>query len=372
MGKRTNTPKAKRAMLIEDNDTGPSRENPLVDSSSAQNSRKQKSTPESTPNNSAKKRKRTVVVESSSEDESGGIWKHLKIETFPTGIPAAQKWQKWLDWFRKFRIVTSNAGKMTNRQKADMLYVTAGEEVQTVINVKGLYSDDLSIEDPFTPLEQGLATYFKGLTSPAINWATLDSMKQKPGETARDFQLRLVQQAAICGMTADDPLLGIKFINGLSDRFVARQANTHGMSMEAAAEAASREEAINQGVVNAQRTEEDTQMVAAVGGSTSGKSNNPIFRARASNAQQRRGSPFTKRQRGGGVKLEEKCGYCGYEKHPMSGCPARGKECASCGTLNHFARVCKKKKSISQIEGNDEEDQQHVNAKRAAQVEFKD
>lgn len=35
------------------------------------------------------------------------------------------------------------------------------------------------------------------------------------------------------------------------------------------------------------------------------------------------------------------CGYCGKEEHRPGECPARGKTCAKCGILNHFASVCR-------------------------------
>ncbi|KAK0141090.1 hypothetical protein N1851_021892 [Merluccius polli] len=45
---------------------------------------------------------------------------------------------------------------------------------------------------------------------------------------------------------------------------------------------------------------------------------------------------------GTGKAYGKNCGYCGGRAHrDNEHCPARGKQCAKCGKLNHFAKVCK-------------------------------
>lgn len=56
------------------------------------------------------------------------------------------------------------------------------------------------------------------------------------------------------------------------------------------------------------------------------------------------------RQSGGTVK--KGCQYCGSQKqHVHKDCPAREKECFSCGKLGHFAKVCRSARDKSAVSG---------------------
>ena len=37
----------------------------------------------------------------------------------------------------------------------------------------------------------------------------------------------------------------------------------------------------------------------------------------------------------------QKCFFCGYQRHPRSKCPARDENCKNCGKKGHFAKVCR-------------------------------
>ena len=44
-----------------------------------------------------------------------------------------------------------------------------------------------------------------------------------------------------------------------------------------------------------------------------------------------------------GNRSQQACGNCG-KKHPQSRCPAQGKQCHSCGKMNHLSRYCRSKR----------------------------
>jgi hypothetical protein len=48
-------------------------------------------------------------------------------------------------------------------------------------------------------------------------------------------------------------------------------------------------------------------------------------------------------------KEAKPCYYCG-RVHPPRKCPAMGKTCSSCGKPNHFARVCKSRDKVAELE----------------------
>ena len=47
-------------------------------------------------------------------------------------------------------------------------------------------------------------------------------------------------------------------------------------------------------------------------------------------------------------RIKETCGNCGGTYPHFRACPARGKDCKSCGKIGHFARVCRTKPPSSQ------------------------
>ena len=44
---------------------------------------------------------------------------------------------------------------------------------------------------------------------------------------------------------------------------------------------------------------------------------------------------------------QQKCYFCGNQRHARSVCPARAMKCHKCGKLGHFAKVCKGSTSAS-------------------------
>ena len=44
-----------------------------------------------------------------------------------------------------------------------------------------------------------------------------------------------------------------------------------------------------------------------------------------------------------GNRSQQACGTCG-KQHPQSRCPAQGKQCHSCGRMNHLSRYCRSKR----------------------------
>jgi hypothetical protein len=63
------------------------------------------------------------------------------------------------------------------------------------------------------------------------------------------------------------------------------------------------------------------------------------------------------------IKQQEKCWFCGYERHPRDKCPAVKAKCKSCGRIGHFAKLCRSK-SMKRLE-------EEVNKEQEEEVLYK-
>ncbi|KAJ1082927.1 hypothetical protein NDU88_003088, partial [Pleurodeles waltl] len=73
-------------------------------------------------------------------------------------------------------------------------------------------------------------------------------------------------------------------------------------------------------------------------------------------------------QKGSGPRPRQ-CGYCGGVPHRASECPARGKICASCGKMNHFAKVCRSKDARTATVNVALEDAPHEKSERGSDMD---
>lgn len=74
---------------------------------------------------------------------------------------------------------------------------------------------------PYDNVVDRLTEYFKGLSSPALNLALFNNMKQKDGEGVKDFQLRLLHQAELCGFAENEAMVRERFSRGLKNSELA-------------------------------------------------------------------------------------------------------------------------------------------------------
>lgn len=203
----------------------------------------------------------------SSDDESAGMWKHVKLDKFPSGIAASRKLESWYDWHRRFRIITKNMKKISQSKKAELLYIMIGDEIQRIINVKGLLLENPQegYKSAYDDLVYGIETYFKSLADPTVNLMAFNTMKQEVGEGARDFQIRVMRQAELCAVGSNQAMLKERFARGLLNQKLAELAYVNDWSMEDTAAAAARKEAWE--VSAKQSSSEQPKLIAAVGSS---------------------------------------------------------------------------------------------------------
>lgn len=304
-------------------------------------------------------------LESPKESEQSGFWKHFKIEAFPKQIPAPQKYEKWQDWMRKFRIITGEMGKISQVKRANMLFVTVGDEVQEIIGAKSMLPDD-ELEET-VPVYDNLVTklndYFKSLADPSLNLMRFDSIKQGKDEGVHDYQIRIFRLAEICGMRDNEMLLKERFTKGLFDKELAETSYILNWSLEETALAAARKEAKRASEPQKELTnplhDDGMKLVASVSSRSADRGSagrRDGFRHEDNNYRSRGGwrrgpGQRTGNSRSGGVK-EKPCPNCGIVKHNRGICPAKEKNCNSCGKIGHFRAVCRS--SVSAVAASDQ------------------
>lgn len=278
-----------------------------------------------------------------------------------------------MDWTRKFKIITNEMGTIPQQRKADMLYVVAGGEIQEIITAKNMlpHSEHPSSEPIFDILMKKLDDHFKSLSDPSVNLMLFENIKQGKDEGARDFQVRVLRLAALCGMDKHELVLKERFIKGLQNAQLAEAAYVYNWSMEETAAAAARKEAWksdgDKRTITSPLLVDGEKLLAAIENRSKDDRTNrftPIQRGSGNDNRYRgnsgrrensdnRGSldrrgegnfdkrrPGYQQQTGSQQKDTQRCRNCGIMKHNKGVCPALGKECRQCGKTGHFQAVC--------------------------------
>lgn len=288
------------------------------------------------------------------EEAQARVWERfVKPTPFPTGIAQSQRMSAWIDWRKQFKISISLAGSLTQKQKASLLFMSIGAEMQSIITAKNLMLEIDETEANFAHYDHlmtKLNEYFRDTTDATVDLETFSTMKQDVKETARDFEVRLMRQAAVCGLKDSVDLVKNQYIRGMQNRELSKRAFVESWKLQDLVAAAARDEAMTMASGGfdpwggVKKQEAEPVEVAAVSEAIRRRANDaPRYRSRDPRLTQGRyARPFNDRRSRSAHDDRGKCQACGLREHRYKVCPAVGKPCNKCGSTGHFARVCKR------------------------------
>lgn len=265
--------------------------------------------------------------------------KMFKVEPFPKGTKPTDQLQEWTYWLTNFEMATEKAGITGQRIRAVELSLHIGEEMRRIMIAKDMMPRESSVSADFPFYDNvvdKLQEHFSSLTDESVDVAAFNAMKQKEGESALEFELRLRQLAKRMKET-NAAMIRTRFIEGLRDKDLRRRAYVDGIPMEDVVKMATRTEAIaaTQPAEFSPWGEESRKAltVAAL--------DKPDF-SKERDHTARRGSARNRDDRSrSSFKDEDKCKNCGFTRHRDGRCPAKEEKCRGCGKVGHYKRMCR-------------------------------
>ena len=238
------------------------------------------------------------------------------------------KWELWISTFKTFRLVTKLHNEPEEIQIASLKYCM-GPEADDVMKTFGL---SLAEETKYEIVLQKFQEYFK----PKVNIIRLRRIFQRrmqEGDESEEVYLRALFVASNdCEFgELKKERIRDQFIAGIHDETLAEKlehlylSKRNDFTLDLIIEYTRTYCNVREGRKNEKIKEECISYV--------GKS-----RSKHSEVSSR-SKDHRQRSKNNDVKIKD-CSYCG-DSHKFRECPAFGKMCTSCKTINHFAKVCR-------------------------------
>lgn len=299
----------------------------------------------------------------------------VKPPEFPKDVPVLEKLDNWLDWKTVLQASLDLAGVTSQKSKANFLILTVGQELRTTISMNNMSSSNE--HDSYDKLVQNIENYLRQLTDPTANATAFTSARQGPGETARDFEIRVRRMASRCDAGIPEDFIKSQFVKGMKNRKLATQACVEALPMQ--------EIVIRETRIETQERQEcagspwkpnefhGASEVAAV----TFKKEFRTKRFRPYDRQERMSRPRDRdnwsrdaemhpqkrvdyENQAQQSKTQGDCTRCGFT-HRSNVCPAEGSRCSRCDGMDHYARMCQS--SVNDIDDGSVEPNQQKKGK---------
>jgi hypothetical protein len=254
------------------------------------------------------------------------------LPTFPSFDPNADqgapgvRFKKYISRFRNLIIATDIDDPA--RQIALLLHYI-GEEVNDILETLTV-SEPAEGETVLDVTIKALSDYFTPTQNPVVEEYKFRNAKQKPDEAFMTYYTRLKPLSLTCEFHDADREIKSQIVqHGRTQRLRRKALTDPTITLAALIKIGKAMELADSHAANLERTENVSHFITG-----SSKSNNK-------NNIRPDQDPGQQRSRNSGASA--KCRNCGGP-YPHAGgkteCPAYGKQCRSCGKLNHFQSVC--------------------------------
>lgn len=278
----------------------------------------------------------------SSSAERGGNIRWDLIPKFPTDIASNKLWEAWQSYIENFEIAVSLSTFTGQAERAKLLYLSLGTKLQDIINAANLHPN---YPDPrcYSTLVEGINTYFRSMTDTAAEHEAFQAMRQAKGETIVTFHARLTQKVRLCGYSTLDQSRFVlaQLLKGMENRKLAMTARTYGHDAIYVVQAATRVEAYETGEQD-EVPHNSTDILAVDQKRLFRRDDQPFSKARKiEDSMNERDGKFPSNSKEYRPGRRTRCWRCGFTFHKGKSCPAKNKECNSCGRIGHYAGTCR-------------------------------
>lgn len=268
-------------------------------------------------------------------------WDHIK--PFPSGIAANKMWESWNKYLENFEMAASLGNANDPVQRAQLLFLTMGEELQGIVRAAGL-RPKLDEPDCYNLFVKNVHDYLRSMTDTSAEHESFSNMKQEPDESAVIFHARLMEKVRLCGYAEADQerFVRAQLLKGLSNKELAKAARTYGHEINFIVQSAARDEAYQ--VETADIPKRETDVYAVQKSDWRRPTRDQRKRTRDNDSD---GNHDAKRYRGNGGRAlgrRSRCSRCNRPAHQnVQMCPALNKRCNACRELGHFVATCRRK-----------------------------
>lgn len=275
---------------------------------------------------------------------------------------SAETWKQWLNSFQIYLIATEVSKKEEKIQVAQLLHF-AGPEAQKIYSTFKLTDEE---KDNLKAVIEKFDQHFSPRQNITFLRYKFFTTKQTEGMSLDEYVTELKKQAQACNFdTLHDEMIKLIFICGTNNEEIRRRLlQEDDASLEKAIKLAtiieqSKNEASKISLANNQPQKGDVDRVTTSRGRpespgprawrSRSKSRGPRPQAGGrypSGAASRHRSPSSTQGRSN--NFIHHCWRCGLS-HNYNQCPAYQKTCGKCKQLNHFANMCRNKKTVNSI-----------------------
>ena len=254
-----------------------------------------------------------------------------------------ESWENYVDRLDEFFV----ANEITDAaRKRAILNSVVGPETYKLIS--SLLSPTKPKDSTYEAIVEKLKKHFTPIKSSIMARHLFDNRLRRQGESVTDYLacLRTIAKDCKFGDGLDEKLRD-RFVTGINDPRMTKNLMTVAedkLDLKKAVEVAQALELANEHSKTLQKENPSpaSASVDVLHPPASRYHNSKPQGARPRTYKTGTGTP-TPHSNPTGNRSQQACGNCG-KKHPQSRCPAQGKQCHSCGKMNHLSRYCRSKR----------------------------